>query len=75
MRIQDKREDLEEATAGMQVSISIDDAILGRTISEGSELYVNVPEPHKNVLLSKFKESLNPDELELLDVISEKFEF
>ena len=75
LRIQDKREDLEEATAGMQVSISIDDAILGRTISEGSELYVNVPEPHKNILLSKFKESLNPDELELLDDVSEKFEF
>lgn len=75
LRIQDKKEDIEEAVLGMQVSISIDDAIFGRTISEGNEMLVDVPESHKKILLKKFKESLTQDEIDLLNLMTEQFEF
>ncbi len=73
LRVQDKKEDLNEAKIGMQVSISIDNAIAGRNIFEGDILYVDVPESHKRILLSKFKDSLDLDEIDLINEMKEKF--
>ena len=68
-RVQDKGKDIGEASAGTQVAISIEKAIVGRHISEGDVLIVSVPEKHVKVLLTKFKEQMSPDEVELLSTL------
>ncbi len=73
LRIQDKKKDLKEAVIGMQVSTSIDNAVVGRNIFEGNVLYVDVPDIHQRILINKFKDSLSSDEIELLNEIKEKF--
>jgi translation initiation factor 5B len=70
-RIQDKGKDIHEALRGTQVAISIDDAIVGRHINEGDVLIVAVPEQHVKLLLTRFKESLNSEEVDLLNKIIE----
>ena len=70
-RVQDKGKDIGEASAGMQVAISIEKAIVGRHISEGDALMVSVPEKHVKVLLTKFKEQMSPDEVELLNALTQ----
>ena len=70
-RVQDKGKDIGEASAGMQVAISIEKAIVGRHISEGDVLIVSVPEKHVKVLLAKFKEQMSPDEIELLNTLTQ----
>ena len=70
-RIQDKGKDIGEASAGMQVAISIEKAIVGRHISEGDILMVSVPEKHVKVLLAKFKEQMSLDEIELLNTLTQ----
>ncbi|MCW3975789.1 MAG: translation initiation factor IF-2, partial [Candidatus Bathyarchaeota archaeon] len=75
LRIQDKKKDLTEAVIGMQISASIDNAIVGRNIFEGNVLYVDVPAIHQRILMNKFKDSLSSDEIELLNEINEKFSF
>jgi len=70
-RVQDKGKDIGEASAGMQVAISIEKAIVGRHISEGDVLIVSVPEKHVKVLLAKFKEQMSPDEIELLSTLTQ----
>ena len=71
LRIQDKGKDIGEASAGMQVAISIEKAIVGRHISEGDILIVSVPEKHVKLLLTKFKEQMSPDEIELLNTLTQ----
>jgi len=70
-RIQDKGKDIHEASSGVQVAISIDEPTVGRHIHEGDSLYVAVPEHHVKLLLTKFKEFLTPDEVELLNKLIE----
>jgi len=70
-RIQDKGKDIGEASAGMQVAISIEKAIVGRHISEGDVLIVSVPERDVKVLLTKFKEQMSLDEIELLNTLTQ----
>jgi len=71
LRIQDKGKDVNEAKAGMQVAISIDKGIVGRNIDEGDLLYVAVPEDHAQTFLTKFKDELTPEELNLINEILE----
>jgi translation initiation factor 5B len=66
MQIQDKGKDLEEATKGMQVAVSIDKGIVGRNVVEGQNLTVDVPERHVKILQSKLTAELTPEENELL---------
>lgn len=75
LRIQDKKKDLNEAVIGMQVSASIDNAVVGRNIFEGNILYVDVPDIHQRILKNKFRDILSSDEIELLNEIKEKFSF
>jgi translation initiation factor 5B len=70
-RIQDKGKDIREALAGTQVAISMDEPIVGRHIREGDTLFVAVPEQHVKLLLTKFKEFMNSDEIELLNKLVE----
>lgn len=67
LRIQDKGNDMAEASKGMEVAISIDKPTVGRKVNEGDILYVAVPERHAKVLLSKFKDELRQDDLDVLD--------
>jgi translation initiation factor 5B len=66
-RIQDKGKDLNEATEGMQVAISIDKGVVGRNISEGEILMVDVPEKHVKTLMSKFLDQLSEHDKETLN--------
>jgi len=70
-RIQDKGKDIHEASAGAQVAISMDEPTVGRHIHEGDTLYVAVPEQHVKILLTKFKEVLGADEIDLLNKLIE----
>jgi len=55
----------------VQVAISIDEPTVGRHIHEGDKLYVAVPEQHVKLLLTKFRELMVPDEIELLNKLVE----
>lgn len=70
-RIQDKGKDIHEAQRGVQVAISIEDAVVGRHIDEGDVLFVAAPEQHAKLLLTKFKESMNQEEIDLLNALVE----
>ena len=67
MQIQEHGKSLNEALKGAAVAISIRGKVMvGRQINEGDTLYVDVPLDHIDILLSKFKEDLSEDEIELL---------
>jgi translation initiation factor 5B len=71
MQIQDKGRPIEEAQRGLAVAISIrGDVLVGRHVKEGDVLYVDVPEAQVELFLSKYREELSPDELELLRQLS-----
>ncbi|NYZ78801.1 translation initiation factor IF-2 [Candidatus Micrarchaeota archaeon] len=67
--IQSEKESIAEAKEGMQVAISMDEPTFGRQVNEGDVLYSNVPRTHAKMLISKYKEFLNPKEIELLGKI------
>lgn len=66
MHIQDKGKDLSEATKGMQVAASIDKGVVGRNLTEGQNLIVDIPERHVKILQSRFASQLTPEEDELV---------
>jgi translation initiation factor 5B len=51
----------------MQVAISIDKGVVGRNISEGEILMVDVPEKHVKTLMSKFLDQLSEHDKETLN--------
>ena len=65
-QIQEMGKPISEATAGMQVAISMPKPVVGRHVREGDVLYVRVPESHARRLLEKFSHMLSEDELETL---------
>ena len=71
LQIQDKGQNIKEATTGMEVAVSIKGPIVGRHIKEGDILYVDVPESHVKKLLTKFKNDLTIDEIEILQELIE----
>jgi len=62
--IQDKGVDLPEASVGMQVAVSIEDAVVGRNISEGDVIYADLPERHLKTLTTKFPAELSESDQE-----------
>ena len=70
LRIQDQGKDVNEAGVGKQVAVSIDKPTVGRQISEGDTLYVQVPAQHARLLITKYKEYLSPRELAVLDELN-----
>jgi translation initiation factor 5B len=69
--IQDQGKDVEEATASMQVAISIEDGVVGRNIDEGDLIYADVPERHLKTLLTKFPSELNEADRETVNELIE----
>lgn len=67
MQIQDKGETIPEATVGMEVAISVREAVIDRHVKENEILYVGVPEHDARELLTKYKGSLPPDEIQTLE--------
>ena len=65
-RIQDKGNDVQEALAGMQVAVSIEDGVVGRNISEGDVIYTDVPERHLKKLTTKFPGELTESDQETI---------
>jgi translation initiation factor 5B len=57
-RIQDQGKDIQEATVGAQVAVSIEDGVVGRNISEGDTILTDVPERNLKTLLTKFPSEL-----------------
>ena len=57
-RIQDQGKDVPEAVVGSQVAVSIEDGVVGRNLSEGDTIYVDVPERHLKTLITKFPSEL-----------------
>ena len=49
---------MEEAVVGVQVAVSIEDGVVGRNLSEGDTIYVDVPERHLKTLMTKFPAEL-----------------
>jgi translation initiation factor 5B len=70
-QVQDKGKAVSEATIGMQVAISMPEPIIGRHINEGDILYVKVPENHVKILLTKFQTRLSPDEIKVIEELTE----
>jgi translation initiation factor 5B len=66
-RIQDQGKDLSEATAKMQVAVSIEKGVVGRNLNEGDILYADVPERHLKVFLTKFPGELGEEDRETVN--------
>jgi len=71
MQIQDRGQAVSEATAGMQVAVSLNKPVVGRHIYEGDIFYVKVPEAHAKILLTKFQDRLSIEELGALNELTE----
>lgn len=70
MQIRDRDNVLKEARAGQQVAISIKGKVMvGRHIDEGDVLYVDIPSGHVRLWLTKYKNELSQDEVEVLNEI------
>ncbi len=72
LQIQDKGKSLNQASAGLQVAVSIKgDIIVGRQVKEGDILYVDVPEEHIKILRSKFISYLDELSIKLIEELKE----
>ena len=66
--IQDEGEDVDEARTGERVAVSIDGPTVGRQITEGDELWVEIPEKHAKILEQELTEDISADEREVLSM-------
>lgn len=71
LKVQDKGQDVAEASARQEVAVSIDKAVVGRNLLEGDEVYVAVPNKDAKILLTKFREKLSQEEVSLLERLAE----
>lgn len=63
--MQSEGKPIEEAAKGAEVAVSIDDAVIGRTVFEGDELYTYIPGRHF-AELETLGDSLSDEEHELM---------
>jgi len=68
--VQKEKESIAEATAGMQVAISMDEPVYGRHVKENDVYYSNVPKEHARLLAEKYRHLLTESELALLEKIN-----
>ena len=61
-----RQEAIREADSGLEVAISIEGATVGRQVSVGDDLFVDVPERHIKVLEREMQKSLNTSTQETL---------
>jgi translation initiation factor 5B len=71
MRIQDRGRDVSEAITGAQVAVSVDKAVIHRNVFEGDILYVAVPERSAKELLTRLRDHISPEEVEVLKELTE----
>jgi len=72
LQIQDKGKSLSQASAGLQVAVSIKgDIIIGRQVKEGDVLYIDVPEEHVKILRNKFISYLDELSIKLIEELKE----
>ena len=64
--IQLRQESIREADPGLEVAISIEGATVGRQVSVGDDLFVDVPERHIKVLEREMVRTLNTSTQEIL---------
>jgi translation initiation factor 5B len=62
-----RQENIREADAGLEVAISIEGATVGRQVSVGDDLFVDVPERHVKVLEREMIKTLNTTTREILE--------
>jgi translation initiation factor 5B len=68
-QIQESGKAIEEATAGMQVAISIKEPTIGRQINEGDIFYTDVNSRQARQLLERFNHRLSEQEKEILNML------
>jgi translation initiation factor 5B len=61
-----RQESIREADPGLEVAISIEGATVGRQVSVGDDLFVDVPERHVKVLEREMVKTLNTSTQEIL---------
>jgi translation initiation factor 5B len=64
--MQIRQESIREADPGLEVAISIEGATVGRQVSVGDDLFVDVPERHIKVLEREMVKTLNTSTQEIL---------
>ena len=63
-QIQQESKNIDSASEGMEVAISIEGAVMGRNVKEGEELYTDIPEEDAKLLQSRLVSSMTPSEIE-----------
>jgi len=66
-QVQDKGENVSDASTGMKVAISMKEPTIGRHFDEGDTLYVAVPEADTKKLLEKYRKELSLDDIATLE--------
>ncbi len=67
LAIQDNKKNIERATKGMEVSMSIKGNIMiGRQVQEGDVLYTDVPQEDLEILFKNYKDSITEDMMEVI---------
>ncbi|PKG33226.1 translation initiation factor IF-2 [Methanoregula sp.] len=61
-----RQESIREADEGLEVAISIEGATVGRQVSVGDDLFVDIPERHVKVLEKEMVKTLNTSTQEIL---------
>ena len=68
-QIQESGKAIEEATAGMQIAVSIKGPTIGRQINEGDVFYTDFSGGQAKQLLERFSHRLNEPEKKILDML------
>jgi translation initiation factor 5B len=71
-QIQESGKAIEEATAGMQVAVSVKEPTIGRQINEGDIFYTDLNSRQAKQLLERFNHRLNDSEKEVLNILVAK---
>ncbi|HLC92576.1 MAG TPA: translation initiation factor IF-2 [archaeon] len=66
--LQNEGKPIEEASKGMEIAVSIEDAVVGRSVFEKDELYSYIPSGHFHEL-ETLGDSLSSEEMELVEEI------
>ena len=67
--LQDRGENIPQATKGMQVAMSIEGAVVGRNINEGDVLFTDIPENEAKLINQKYRDFLTEDEASAFEEI------
>ncbi len=70
LQIQDRSVNIEEATDGMEVAVSIRGPTIGRQVKNTDVLYTDVPDKHMMVIRKKFLDDLSPSEKDVLEELT-----